>query len=67
MTYRCVCGRPYPNHLRDWAILLLLVIVLGTMLHAERERREYRSAKAELIQLGVEARYMLDSLRAYPR
>lgn len=48
-------------------MLVVLIIVLGTMLRAERERREYRNAKAELIQLGTEAQQMLDSLRVYPR
>lgn len=64
---RCVCGREYPNHFRDLIVLLLLVICLGSMLRAERERREYRHARGELIQLGVTVKTVLDSIQAMPR
>lgn len=44
---RCVCGRSYQNRLRDWAVFLALVIVLGTMLRAERERRALGADRRE--------------------
>lgn len=64
---RCVCGRVYQNRWREAIAVLLLVIVFAAMVRAERERREYRAARAELGQLGNRLKVVLDSIAASPR
>lgn len=64
---RCVCGRTLRPSWREWMWLGMIAVALIGFARAERERREYRTATAELIQLGIEAQGMLDSVRAYPR
>ena len=61
---RCVCGRFYPNHWRDILAVLVAVIVFASMLRAERERRAYQQARAELVKIGVMAQTFMDSVRA---